>query len=87
MKREESTSLGAAALGAVALGLYGSVGEACGAVAEVRRVYEPDPANRDVYDRGFATFRSVYARLKGLAQSNAGNESVADSCVSAGGEQ
>ena len=32
----------------------------------VNRIYEPDPAVKEIYDRGYETYRKLYGNLKDL---------------------
>ena len=52
----EAVLLGAAILGAVAAGAFGSVRHAMAAMTRGGRIIEPDPASRDFHDRKYATF-------------------------------
>ena len=66
MNQTESTSLGAAILGMVALGDYPSVDAACVAACRVKNTYHPDVNNRKVYDTAYAKSLAVYRQLKEL---------------------
>ena len=52
----EAVLLGAAILGAVAGGAYGSVQDGMAAMTRAGQVIEPDPASRAFHDRKYATF-------------------------------
>ncbi len=52
----EAVLLGAAILGAVAGGAYGSVQDGMAAMTRAGRVIEPDPVSRAFHDRKYATF-------------------------------
>ena len=62
--QEEAASLGAAMLGSVAAGWHESVEKAWAHVAKERRVFTPNPANRQVYDRCFRQYRKLYSCLR-----------------------
>ncbi len=62
MAHTESTSLGAAVLGTVALGWYGSVGEACGKAAVVKERVVPDEAMRKAYKEAYGRFAALRRR-------------------------
>ena len=32
----------------------------------MNRIYEPDPAVKEIYDRGYETYRKLYGNLKDL---------------------
>lgn len=66
MEQPESTSLGAAILGAVSVGLYDSVEEACKLHVRSREIYTPNQANSEMYNKSYTTYRAVYNRLKEL---------------------
>jgi Sugar (pentulose and hexulose) kinases len=60
---EEAATLGAAILAGKAIGLYSSVEEAAGQMIQIKRRFEPNPANRPVYDDAFATYVRLYEAL------------------------
>jgi xylulokinase len=61
----EATSLGAAMLASVAVGAFGSVGDAVGAMGGTDRVFEPGP-DRDRYARLYEdVFLGLYPALQG----------------------
>ena len=63
---DTATTLGAAILAGVGAGVYGSFEEAAGQTVLVRKTYEPETANRAVYDRGYEIYRKLYENLEGL---------------------
>lgn len=65
LEQDECTSLGAAILGGVAAGHFSSIEEAAGCVRLGER-FEPDAARADLYEKGYATYRELYPRLKTL---------------------
>jgi xylulokinase len=62
---KESELLGAAALGAAALGEYPSAGEAARAMVHIRQVYRGDEKKSALYRDLFAEYREAYKSLKG----------------------
>ncbi len=60
----QANARGAAILGAVGMGY--TTFEAVAEQAQVARVYEPNPANRVVYDELFEAFLEIYKRNKGI---------------------
>lgn len=66
MEQQESTSFGAAILGAVSIGLYDSVEEACKLHARTRGIYCPDEVNREIYNKSYTSYRDIYNHLKEL---------------------
>jgi len=69
MVNGESTSLGAAILGSVALGWHRSVAEACESTVVTAKRFEPDEAARGIYDRQYARYLSLYRALAGFFRS------------------
>lgn len=63
MEFEESTSLGAAILGSVAAGIYGSAEEACRFI-RIKKSYISGGINAGVYDKGFEKYKKLYQCLK-----------------------
>jgi xylulokinase len=61
---DEGPALGVALLAGVGAGVYPSVEAACRSVIRVDQRTEPSAANHAVYDRYYAVYRSLYARLK-----------------------
>ena len=57
----QGNALGAATIARVGLGLTGFAEAA--ERTRIRATYDPDPANRVVYDRNFGTFTELYRRL------------------------
>ncbi len=60
---EESTCLGAALLGGVGAGVYGSIHEATDAAVHVTGQIEPDPERHRLYEELYETFATTYASL------------------------
>jgi len=66
MENEDGSAFGAALLGAVREGVFGSVGEAVAATVRPRETIEPDPAWTAVYDSGYERFQALYPALRPL---------------------
>lgn len=60
---DTATTLGAALLGGVGVGLFESFAKATSQTVAVKRLHTPDPARRAVYDQGYARYRELYERL------------------------
>jgi autoinducer 2 (AI-2) kinase len=65
---KESTALGAAMFAGLGVGLYDDIATIAAQVRRVAVTYEPDAANRAVYDDAYPRWRSVYARTLQLAE-------------------
>ena len=63
---EEGAAYGAALLGGVAAGVFGSAREAVDACVRVRDEFEPDPEWTRRYDEGYERFRALYPALRPL---------------------
>ncbi len=60
---EEAATLGAAILAGKAVGLYSSVEEAADQMIQIQERFEPNPANRAVYDDTYGTYVKLYDAL------------------------
>ena len=60
------TGLGAAILAGVGTGLYDSYEKAREMTLHLTRIYEPDPAKREVYNRGYKKYLRLYEELKDM---------------------
>ena len=60
------TSLGAALLAGAGTGVYESFDEAVSLTVHTTRHHEPDPGNKEVYDRNYRIYRELYEDLKDL---------------------
>ena len=60
---EEAATLGAAILAGKAVGIYSSVEEAAEQMIQIKERFEPNPANRAVYDETFGTYVRLYDAL------------------------
>lgn len=67
---KEGTAIGAAIYAAVGAGLYGSTGEAVGALIRQERRFEPNMSNHAIYMDEYARWRALYG--KGLELLDAG---------------
>lgn len=65
LQEEEATSLGAAILGSLNVGIHGTVEEACRA-SKTLHIHPPDPTLVPVYDIGFSRYRALLEALKPL---------------------
>ena len=63
---DTATTLGAAMLAGVGTGVWQGFEEAARQTSRVNRTYEPDPAVKEIYDRGYETYRKLYGNLKDL---------------------
>ena len=66
MEAEETASLGAAILGAVAVGLYPDVLSVCDRFVAPRAEFVPNLENRNAYGEGYARYQKAVAALRGL---------------------
>jgi xylulokinase len=60
---EEAATLGAAILAGKAVGLYSSVEEAAERMIQIKERFEPNPANRAMYEAAFGTYVRLYDAL------------------------
>jgi len=67
---EEAACLGAAILAGTALGLYPSAAAAAENLVSVQKRWEPDPAQKPTYDRGYDTYVGLYDSLVQLFGAN-----------------
>lgn len=63
MQEEETSTLGCAVMGAVAIGGYKSIEEAVRVMVKVGRRFSPDSRNAKVYARRFALYNELYEAL------------------------
>ena len=61
---DTATTLGAAILAGVGVGFYKSYEEAVALTVKETRRHEPNPANKEVYDRTYATYLELYRSLE-----------------------
>ena len=63
-------ALGAAMLAGVGTGVWRNFEDAVLQTVRVRKTYEPNPETKDVYDRGYESYRKLYENLKDLMKKN-----------------
>ena len=66
LENEESTSLGAAMLGAVSIGLYDNIEDICQQVIRRKQIHEPNPAHKETYNQGYRKYVQLYPCLKNI---------------------
>jgi xylulokinase len=68
---EEATALGAAILGGLAAGVYPNVAEALATLDLGSYVVEPDPNERDLYERIYqGVYRPLYDRVAPISHAS-----------------
>ena len=72
MEEEETSTLGAAILAAVACGDYPDIAAAAASMVRLGRRFEPDPGNAAVYARSFSLYNELYEALAPVFHSRAG---------------
>lgn len=77
---DTATTLGAAILAGVGIGLYQSFEEAVDLTVETKRRHQPNPANGAVYDRSYQVYRRLYRDLRGLMREEEDHESSSCMC-------
>ena len=63
---DNTTTLGAALLGGVAVGLYRDFEDAVKNTVKIKKTHEPNAANHAVYGKCYALYREIYENLKGI---------------------
>ena len=66
LESQEGSAYGAALLGMVATGAFGSLSEACAATIREVDVIEPG-TDRSIHAHGYKTYQALYPALKGVA--------------------
>lgn len=66
MEIPECTSLGAAILGGVAVGMFSDAKHAAQLANRVKDYVQPDESLKDLYNKGYQKYREIYNRLKSL---------------------
>ena len=61
----EAASLGAAILAGKAVGIFPDITAAVDSMVHVKERTEPDPAQKTVYDRGYAMYCKLFEDLEG----------------------
>ncbi len=65
---DTATTLGAAILAGVGVGVYRDFREAVQKTIRIKRVHHPDEVNHKVYQRYYQLYRELYQQLQGLMQ-------------------
>ena len=68
---DTATTLGAALLAGVGVGMYEDFEDAVTQTVKITRRYEPDHTNDKVYQKNYETYLALYEDLKGLMKKNA----------------
>lgn len=68
---DTATTLGAALLAAVGVGLFGGFGEAVRQTVRVTRTHHPDPKNHERYQKLYQIYLELYERLKSTMERQA----------------
>lgn len=63
---DTATTLGAAILAGVGAGVFSSFEEAAEKTVRVRRSFTPDISKKEIYDKGYQTYRQLYEHLKDM---------------------
>lgn len=63
---DTATTMGAAILAGVGVGVYQDFTEAVGLTVKNKRYHVPNPDNREVYDRNYRIYRGIYEGLKDI---------------------
>ena len=61
---DTATTFGAAILAGVGVGIYPSCAEAVDRTVHVTRTHEPNPENKEVYDKAYSIYLEIYEKLK-----------------------
>jgi xylulokinase len=61
---ESATGAGAVMLAGVGAGVYNTFDEAVSVFVKENAQYEPIPGNKDIYERGYETYRALYEQLR-----------------------
>ena len=65
---DHATTLGAAILAGVGIGMYDSFEQAVAQTVQITRHYQPNPENHIRYQQYFQTYLELYERLRGLTK-------------------
>ena len=71
---DTATTLGAAILAGVGVGMYENFEDAVSQTVQITRRYEPDHTNDQVYEKNYETYLALYKNLKDLMKHNAQNK-------------
>lgn len=64
MDCKEAACLGAAILAGKAIGIFDSIEAACEGMISVKKVYHPNPENKEVYDKAYEKYKKVFKDLE-----------------------
>jgi len=68
MEVGESSALGAALCAGVGSGMFSSLDQAIEKMVHIRRSFQPDPRNREIYETMFRCYQGFYPRVADLYQ-------------------
>ncbi len=79
---DTATTLGAAILAGVGVGIYKDFDEAVNMTVKIKKKYEPNVKDEETYGRNYQTYLALYENLKELMDQNGGmsNESRSRTC-------
>lgn len=63
---EESACLGAAILAGKAIGLFPDIEKACKEMINEKERFEPNPENKEIYDRGYEHYKKLFKDLESM---------------------
>lgn len=69
---DTATTLGAALLAGVGIGMYKDFDEAVGLTVREKRSHEPDPEKTALYEKDYETYIELYQQLKGIMKKRGG---------------
>lgn len=68
---DTATTLGAALLAGVGVGMYESFEDAVAQTVRITRRYEPNMENHEIYKKNYETYLALYENLKDLMKKTA----------------
>ncbi len=71
---DTATTLGAALLAGVGVGMYEGFEDAVSQTVKITRRYEPDMENKEIYQKNYGTYIALYKELKELMRETAVNQ-------------
>ena len=66
LNSDTATTLGAAILAGVAVGVYKDFEDAVAKTVQIRRSHTPNPYNSEVYQKNYELYLKLYEQLKGV---------------------
>ena len=63
---DTATTLGAALLAGVGIGMYANFEQAVNMTVQVTRRYKPNPVNHELYQNNYRTYLNLYHQLKDI---------------------